>query len=74
MLVTVAKWSKVCTVFARSEAEIMGLNPTRYGCLVFVCVCVCVCVCARARFSVFVYKLITRPRSPTECLRSSKPK
>jgi hypothetical protein len=40
------------------------------------CVCVCVCVCVR--FSVFVYRqrpcdeLITRPRSPADCLRSSK--
>jgi hypothetical protein len=33
-----------------------------------VCVCVCVCV----RFSVFVYELITRPRSPIDCLGSRK--
>jgi hypothetical protein len=39
---------------------------------VWVCMCVCVCV----PFFVFVLcdELITRPRSPTECLRSSKPK
>jgi hypothetical protein len=42
-----------------------------------VCVCVYVCVCVR--FSVFVYRyrpcdeLITRPRSPTNCLRPRKP-
>jgi hypothetical protein len=45
-------------------------SHTGYECLVFVCVC----------FSVFVYRwrpcdeLITRPRSPTECLRSRNPK
>jgi hypothetical protein len=27
--VTVAKRSKACTVFARSEAAIVGLNPTQ---------------------------------------------
>jgi hypothetical protein len=43
-----------------------------------VCVCVCVCVCVRC--SVFVYRyrpsdeLITRPKSPTDCLRFRKPK
>jgi hypothetical protein len=35
------------------------------------------CLCVYVRFSVFVYRpcdeLITRPRSPTEYLRSSKP-
>jgi hypothetical protein len=67
--VTVAERSKACTVFARSDAGIVGSNPTQG-------MDVCVCV----RFSVFVYRyrpcdeLITRPRSPTECLRSSKPK
>jgi hypothetical protein len=27
--VTVAEWSKPCTVFARSEAAIVGSNPTQ---------------------------------------------
>jgi hypothetical protein len=37
MPVTVSEWSKVCTVFARSEAGIMGSNPnTRHECLVCV--------------------------------------
>jgi hypothetical protein len=43
---------KACTVFARSEAGIMGSNRTQgmdvWG--------VCVCARARARFSVFVYR------------------
>jgi hypothetical protein len=42
--VTVAERSKACTVFARSEAAIVGSNPTWHGCLVFVYV----------RFSVFM--------------------
>jgi hypothetical protein len=29
LAVTAAEQSKACTVFARSEAEIMGLNPTQ---------------------------------------------
>jgi hypothetical protein len=70
--VTVAQQSKACIVFDRSEAGIMGSNPTQ-GMDVW---CLCVCV----RFSVFLYRwrpcdeLITRPRGPTEYLRSSKPK
>jgi hypothetical protein len=48
LLIMVAKWSRACTVFTRSEAGIMGLNPTQ-GMDVW---CVCVCVCAR----VFVYR------------------
>jgi hypothetical protein len=40
--VTVAEPSKACTVFALSEAGIVGSNPTQHGCLVFVCVCWCV--------------------------------
>jgi hypothetical protein len=42
--VTVAERAKACTVFARSEAGIVGSNPTQ-GMNVW-----CVCV----RFSVFV--------------------
>jgi hypothetical protein len=68
--VTVAEWSNACTVFARSKAEIVGSNPTQ-GMGVW-------CLCVYVRFSVFVYRqrlcdeLITRPRSHTGCLRSSK--
>jgi hypothetical protein len=44
--VTVAERSKACTVFARSEAAIVGSSHSGHGCLVFVYV----------RFSVFVYR------------------
>jgi hypothetical protein len=46
--VTVVERSKACIVFARSEAGIVGSNPTQ-GMDVW---CLCVCV----RFSVFVYR------------------
>jgi hypothetical protein len=46
--VTVAERSKACTDFGRSEAGIVGSNPTQ-GIDVW---CLCVCV----RFSVFVYR------------------
>jgi hypothetical protein len=46
----VAEQSKACTVFARSEVGIMGLNPIQ-GMDVW---CVCVCVCERAFFCVCV--------------------
>jgi hypothetical protein len=45
--VTVAERSKACTVFARSEAGIVGSNHSQGMVVVFVCVCVCVCVRAR---------------------------
>jgi hypothetical protein len=45
--ITVAERSKACTVFARSDARIVGSNPTQ-GMDVW-CLCVCVCVRARAR-------------------------
>jgi hypothetical protein len=51
--VTVAERFKACTVFALSEAGIVGSNPTQawmFGVFVYVCVCVCVF------FSVFVYR------------------
>jgi hypothetical protein len=48
--VTVAEWSKACTVLARSEAGIVGLNSTQ-GMDVY-----SVCVRARARCFVFVYR------------------
>jgi hypothetical protein len=48
--VTVAQWSKACTVFARLEAGIMGSNPAQGTdvCYVYrfiLCVCVCVVLC-----------------------------
>jgi hypothetical protein len=42
--VTVAERSKACTVFARSEAGIVGSNPPRAW-IFSVCVCVCVFLC-----------------------------
>jgi hypothetical protein len=78
--VTVAERSKACTVFARSEVGIVGLNPIQGMDVWCLCVCVCVCVCVGAFFCVCVQvvrpcnELITCPRSPTEYLRSSKPK
>jgi hypothetical protein len=51
--VMVAERSKAYADFARSEAGIMGSNPTQ-GMDVW-CLCVCVCVCVCVRFSMFVY-------------------
>jgi hypothetical protein len=45
---TVAELSKACTVYARSEAGIVGSIPTK-GMDIW-------CICVRARFSVFVYR------------------
>jgi hypothetical protein len=42
------KKKKACTVFARSEAGIVGSNPTK-GMDVW-------CLCVYVRFSVFVYR------------------
>jgi hypothetical protein len=45
--VTVAEWCKAWTVFARSEAGIVGSNPT-HGTDIGVCMrlfCVCVVLC-----------------------------
>jgi hypothetical protein len=48
MPVTVAERSKACTVFARSEAEIVSSNPTKawmFGvCRRLFCVCVILCL------------------------------
>jgi hypothetical protein len=46
---TVAERPNVCTVFAHSEAGIVGLNPTQGGMDVW---CLYMCV----RFSVFMYR------------------
>jgi hypothetical protein len=48
MPVTVAERSKSCTIFASSEAGIVGSNPTQG---MDVC---CLCVCVRAFFCVCV--------------------
>jgi hypothetical protein len=44
--ITVAVRSKVSTVFARSNARIVGSNPTQdmYICVRLFCVCVVLCV------------------------------
>jgi hypothetical protein len=43
--VTVAERSEACTVFARSEAGIVGFRAWKFG----VCVCMCICcVCVQA--------------------------
>jgi hypothetical protein len=44
--ITVAAWSKVCTVFAGSTAGIVGSNPTQCMdvCVSLFCVCVVLCV------------------------------
>jgi hypothetical protein len=64
--VTVGEQSKTCTVFARSEAKIVGSNPTQgmddwYVYVFIVCLC---CPVFRQRPC---DELITRPRSPTVC-------
>jgi hypothetical protein len=43
---TTVAWSKVCTVFARSEAGIVGSNPTQgmHVCVRLFCVCIVLCV------------------------------
>jgi hypothetical protein len=60
-MVTVAERSKACTVFPRSEAGIVGSNPTQ-GMDVW-----CLCTGRERPCD----ELITRPRSPSDCLRSS---
>jgi hypothetical protein len=71
---TVAERSKSRIVFARSEAGIVGFEShSGYECLVFVCARACALF-----FFVYRYRpcdeLITRPRSPTDCLTSRKQK
>jgi hypothetical protein len=59
VLMTVAARSKAWTVFARSNAGIVGLNPTR-GMDVYVCLfSACVVLCIKG--------LIPRSRSHTDC-------
>jgi hypothetical protein len=62
----VVERSEAWTVFARSEAGIVGSNPTQGMDVWYVYVFI-LCLC----FPVFKLrpcdKLITRPRSPTDC-------
>jgi hypothetical protein len=64
--VTVAEGSKACTIFARSEAGIVGSIPTQGMDVWYVYVFI-LCLCC----PVFRWRpcdeLITRPRSPTAC-------
>jgi hypothetical protein len=46
-LVTVAERSKACTVFARSEAEIVGSNPNQGMDVLCLCVRAFFCVCVQ---------------------------
>jgi hypothetical protein len=60
-----SQWSKAWTVFACSHAWIVGLNPTQ-GLDVCVCVySVCVILCRQQPCD----GLITRPKSPTVCVK-----
>jgi hypothetical protein len=57
--------SKAWTVFARSNAGIVGLNPTRrHGCLCVHLFCVCVVPCVGSGLATGW----SRPRSPTVCV------
>jgi hypothetical protein len=46
--VTVAEGSKACTVFARSEAGILGSNSTQGMDVGYVCACAVFCGCVQA--------------------------
>jgi hypothetical protein len=62
--VTIAERSKLCTVFARSEAGIGGSNPT-YGMDVWFVYVFILCLCYPVFRQRLCDGLITRPRSPT---------
>jgi hypothetical protein len=66
MLITMAAWSKAWTVFTRSTTGIMVSNPTRGMdvCVRLFCVNVFLCVGKQSCDG-----LITRPRSPTVCVK-----
>jgi hypothetical protein len=68
--ITVAERSKACTVFARSEAWILGSNPTQ-GMDVW---CLCLSVCVYAIFCVYVQVETLRrtDHPPKESYRTSK--
>jgi hypothetical protein len=64
----VAARSKACTVFARSDAGIVGSNPTQG--MMSVCVfCVCVVLLVG---SGSCYGLIPGPKSPTERVKNQE--
>jgi hypothetical protein len=64
--VTVAEGSRACTVFVRSEAGIMGSNPTQ-GMDVWCVYAFILCLCCPVFRQRLCDELITRPRSPTVC-------
>jgi hypothetical protein len=64
--VTVAEQSKVCTVFARSEAGIVGSNPNQGMDVLCLCVCAFFCVCVQ------VEALRRADHPPKESYRLSK--
>jgi hypothetical protein len=45
--VTVAERSEACIVFARSEAGIVGSNPTQGMDVSYLCVCALFCLCVQ---------------------------
>jgi hypothetical protein len=63
---TVAEGSKACTVFARSEARIVGSNRTQ-GTDVWCVYAFILCLCCPVYRQGPCDELITRPRSPTVC-------
>jgi hypothetical protein len=64
--VLAAERSKACTVFARSEAGILGLNPTQGMGVWCLCVCVCVCVCACVFLCLYTGRGLTTSWSPAQ--------
>jgi hypothetical protein len=70
--VTVADRSKACTVFARSEAGIVGSNSAQGMDVWCLFVCVCVCVCAFFCVCVQVEALRRADHPPKESCRMSK--
>jgi hypothetical protein len=64
--VTVDERSTACTVFARSEAGIMGSNPTK-GIDVWYVYVFILCLCFNVIRLRPCDELITRSRSPTIC-------
>jgi hypothetical protein len=62
----VTERSKACTVFARSEAGIVGSNPTQGMDVWCVCVCAFFCVCVQ------VEVLRQADHLPKESYRMSK--
>jgi hypothetical protein len=64
--VTVAARSRAWTVFARSDARIVGLNPTQ-GMNVWCAYAFILCLCCPVFRQRPCDELITRPRTPTVC-------